>query len=430
MRVGPGHGRAAAPRRSSGRTAAPPRAARSCAPPGTSRWCARAPGWCSTPTSRPPRSSGCSSTSTGCASGRASGRAVFGTVDSWLLFKLTGEHVTDPSNASRTMLYDIAERALGPGAAGAVRRARARAAARAARAPASVGRDAPARRCTATPCPVAGVAGDQQAALFGQACVDPGMGKNTYGTGSFLLLNAGFTSARAAPPGLLRDGRLGDRRARRAYALEASIFVTGAAVQWLRDGLRIIERAAETEALAASLQGNDGVYFVPALTGLGSPHWDARRARHDRRAHARHRSRAPRARDARGDRLPDASTRCARWRPRRGEPLRELRVDGGATRERLADAVPGRRARRAGRAAARSPRRPRSAPPTSPGSASGCGRSSDVRAALARARALRAAHERGRARDPARPAGSDALARARGASAPEPREVAVGSALR
>ena len=120
--------------------------------------------------------------------------------------------------------------------------------------------------------PVAGVAGDQQAALFGQACVDPGMGKNTYGTGSFVLLNTGFT-APAPSPGLLATvaWRLGERD---AYALEASIFVTGAAVQWLRDGLGIIERAEHTEALAASLQGNDGVYFVPALTGLGSPHWD------------------------------------------------------------------------------------------------------------------------------------------------------------
>jgi glycerol kinase len=120
--------------------------------------------------------------------------------------------------------------------------------------------------------PVAGIAGDQQAALFGQACLEPGAAKNTYGTGSFVLLNTG---AEAADPGdgLLATVACGTEE-QGAYALEASIFVTGAAVQWLRDGLGTIEEAAETEILAASLEGNDGVYFVPALTGLGSPYWD------------------------------------------------------------------------------------------------------------------------------------------------------------
>ena len=121
--------------------------------------------------------------------------------------------------------------------------------------------------------PVAGIAGDQQAALFGQACQRPGMAKNTYGTGSFVLLNTG---AEPPPPpdGPAHAPSPGGSATRSTYALEASIFVTGAAVQWLRDGLGIIEEAAETEALAASLDSNDGVYFVPALTGLGSPHWD------------------------------------------------------------------------------------------------------------------------------------------------------------
>src|SRR5205085_3532580 len=121
--------------------------------------------------------------------------------------------------------------------------------------------------------PVAGVAGDQQAALFGQGAVDPGLGKNTYGTGSFVLQNAGYTVPEPAE-GLLTTvaWKIGDGRL--VYALEAAIFVTGAAVQWLRDGLGIISAAAETEGLAESLQSNDGVYFVPALTGLGSPHWD------------------------------------------------------------------------------------------------------------------------------------------------------------
>ena len=120
--------------------------------------------------------------------------------------------------------------------------------------------------------PVAGVAGDQQAALFGQACVDPGQGKNTYGTGSFVLQNTGYQRPPPAP-GLLGTVAWGIGE-RLSYALEASIFVTGAAVQWLRDGLGIIGDASESEQLAASLQGNDGVYFVPALTGLGSPHFD------------------------------------------------------------------------------------------------------------------------------------------------------------
>jgi glycerol kinase len=119
---------------------------------------------------------------------------------------------------------------------------------------------------------VAGVAGDQQAALFGQACLEPGTGKNTYGTGSFVLLNAG-ARAPEPRPGLLTTvaWSIGERT---TYALEAAIFVTGAGVQWLRDALGVISQAAETEALAGSLDGNDGVYFVPALTGLGSPHWD------------------------------------------------------------------------------------------------------------------------------------------------------------
>jgi glycerol kinase len=117
------------------------------------------------------------------------------------------------------------------------------------------------------------VAGDQQAALFGQACVDPGLGKNTYGTGSFVLQNAGYTAPDPAE-GLLTTVAWKIGEGRLVYALEAAIFATGAAVQWLRDGLQIISSAAETERLAASLQGNDDVYFVPALTGLGSPHWD------------------------------------------------------------------------------------------------------------------------------------------------------------
>ncbi len=194
-------------------------------------------------------------------------RAVFGTIDSWLLFKLTGEHVTDYTNASRTLLFDIRRLDWDPELCDLLGVD-----------PARLPRPRPSSCVFGTTSefggevPVAGVAGDQQAALFGQACHHPGMAKNTYGTGSFVLLNSG-----PQPPpvseGLLGTVAwgLGDEV---AYALEASIFVTGAAVQWLRDGLGIIEAAAETEALAASLDSNDGVYFVPALTGLGSPHWD------------------------------------------------------------------------------------------------------------------------------------------------------------
>jgi glycerol kinase len=194
-------------------------------------------------------------------------RAVFGTIDSWLLFKLTGQHLTDYTNASRTLLFDIRKLAwdgeicalLGVD-------------------PARLPQPRPSSGVFGTTTefggevPVAGVAGDQQAALFGQACHRPGMAKNTYGTGSFVLLNSG-PEPPPVPDGLLATVAWG-LADQVTYALEASIFVTGAAVQWLRDGLGIIAEAGETEALAASLDGNDGVYFVPALTGLGSPYWD------------------------------------------------------------------------------------------------------------------------------------------------------------
>jgi glycerol kinase len=194
-------------------------------------------------------------------------RAIFGTVDSWLLFKLTGCHVTDYSNASRTMLFDIRRLEWDPELCALLGVD-----------PARLPQPLPSAHVYGTTSefggkvPVAGIAGDQQAALFGQACHRPGMAKNTYGTGSFVLLNTGAEAPRPAD-GLLATVAWG-LEDDVAYALEASIFVTGAAVQWLRDGLGIIERAADTEALAASLDSNDGVYFVPALTGLGSPHWD------------------------------------------------------------------------------------------------------------------------------------------------------------
>jgi glycerol kinase len=194
----------------------------------------------------------------------------FGTIDAWLVFKLTGSFVTDRSNASRTLLYDIHAldwdlelcELFGVSAESLPRVALSAEPYGETRPDAFFGASVP----------VAGIAGDQQAALFGQACTTHGLGKNTYGTGSFVLMNAG-SAAPAVSPGLLTTVAWG-LPAGTDYALEASIFVTGAAVQWLRDGLGLITAAEQTESLAASLESNDGVYFVPALTGLGSPHWD------------------------------------------------------------------------------------------------------------------------------------------------------------
>jgi glycerol kinase len=194
-------------------------------------------------------------------------RAAFGTIDSWLAFKLTGRHLTDYSNASRTMLFDIRRLAWDGELCGLLEID-----------PGRLPEPVPSSEVYGTTSefggevPVAGIAGDQQAALFGQACHEAGMAKNTYGTGSFVLLNTGREAPKPGE-GLLTTVAWG-LGGRTDYALEAAVFVTGAAVQWLRDGLGIIGEAAESEALAASLDSNDGVYFVPALTGLGSPHWD------------------------------------------------------------------------------------------------------------------------------------------------------------
>ncbi len=255
-----------------------------------------------------------------------SGGAVFGTVDAWLIYKLTGELATDPSNASRTMLFDIArggwdaellellgipERALPPVATSS----------------GPIATTQP-EALHGHQVPVAGVAGDQQAALFGQACVDPGLGKNTYGTGSFVLQNAGY-KVPAAADGLLSTVAWGIG-GRLSYALEAAIFVTGAAVQWLRDGLGIIDAAPETEPLAASLDGNDGVYFVPALTGLGSPHWDPY-ARGTIVGLTRGTTKAHLARAALEAMAYQTVDAVRSMEVASGVELQELRADGGAT---------------------------------------------------------------------------------------------------
>ena len=202
------------------------------------------------------------------------GALAFRTVDSWLVWKLTGgrAHVTDYSNASRTLLYNIHDLCwdeelllildIPPSLLPEVVPS------------AGVCGETDPEVFFGARVPVAGLAGDQQAALFGQACYASGLAKNTYGTGSFLMLNTGGSPVQSKR-GLLTTVAWGLGEEPVEYALEGSVFVTGAAVQWLRDGLRVIEHASETEALARSVDSNGGVYFVPALTGLGAPHWDA-----------------------------------------------------------------------------------------------------------------------------------------------------------
>ncbi len=200
------------------------------------------------------------------------GELAFGTIDTWLIWKLTGGavHATDPTNASRTLLYDIHAGAwdlelcdlLGV-PAGVLPEVR----------PSSGDFGMSAGSVLGTPVPITGVAGDQQAALFGQGCVESGMAKNTYGTGCFLLLNTGAEPV-ASRHGLLTTVAC-DARGGRAYALEGSVFIAGAAIQWLRDGLGLVKKAAESERLARSVDSTLGVYLVPAFVGLGAPHWDA-----------------------------------------------------------------------------------------------------------------------------------------------------------
>jgi len=263
----------------------------------------------------------------GAASRAAHGDLLFGTVDSWLIWNLTDRrvHITDYSNASRTLMYDIHRRCwddellhmLGvphcmlPEV----------------RPSSEVYGVTADRHFFGRAVPIAGVAGDQQAALFGQACFEPGMAKNTYGTGCFMLMNTG-SNAVASHHGLLTtiawgiDGTV-------EYALEGSIFVAGSAVQWLRDSLRVIEHAEETERLAMGVTSTDGVYFVPAFVGLGAPYWrsDARGAvfgltRGTNRAHLARavlESLAYQTRDVLTAMEADS-----------GIALRSLRVDGGA----------------------------------------------------------------------------------------------------
>lgn len=258
------------------------------------------------------------------------GELAFGTVDSWLVYKLSGErvHVTDATNASRTLLLNLAsgewERRM-LDLLGIPRECLPRVLPSSI--PPSAG-DALIAHIAGGEVPLTGIAGDQQAALFGQACFTPGMAKNTYGTGCFLLMNTGEQPQRS-------DYRLlstiaWNDRGRTSYALEGSVFVAGAVVQWLRDGLGLIERSGDVEPLAATVADNGGVFFVPAFTGLGSPHWDAY-ARGTMVGLSRGTTRAHIARAAlesiafQSAELLDAMQQDA------GRPVVELRVDGGAT---------------------------------------------------------------------------------------------------
>jgi glycerol kinase len=254
------------------------------------------------------------------------GGVRFGTIDAWLTYKLIGRSVTDCSNASRTLLFDIHNLAWDDDLCDlfGVRQDQLPELAASAEPYGETRADA----FFGASVPVAGIAGDQQAALFGQACTAPGLGKNTYGTGSFVLMNAGAEPPPVSP-GLLTTVAWG-LEDRTDYALEASVFVTGAALQWLRDGLGLIAAAEESEQMAASLDSNDGVYFVPALTGLGSPHWDpyargtivglTRGTGREHLARAALEAIAYQTVDA-VDAMEGAS----------GERLAELRADGGAT---------------------------------------------------------------------------------------------------
>ncbi len=203
-----------------------------------------------------------------------SGRLRFGTIDTWLAWRLCGEHVTDGSNASRTLLFDLHRMEWSDELLGLLRIPRATL-------PEVVDSSAIYGHTRGVPflpdgLPVAGLIGDQQGALFGQACFTPGLAKCTYGTGSFILMNTGDAPTPSEHGLLTTVGwQLGGRP---TYALEGSAFVAGAAVQWLRDGLELFSSAPQVEALAASVPDSGGVTFVPALTGLGAPHWrpDAR----------------------------------------------------------------------------------------------------------------------------------------------------------
>jgi len=259
------------------------------------------------------------------------GELAFGTVDTWLVWNLSGGalHVTDASNASRTLLYDIhagewdeallrtigVPRSLLPQVHSSSE---------------IVGETAPG--LFGARIPIAGIAGDQQAATFGQACVVPGMAKNTYGTGCFMLMNTGDKAVPSA--NRLLTTVAWQLAGKRTYALEGSVFVAGAVVQWLRDGLGIIRSSDEIEALAASVPNSDGVYLVPAFTGLGAPHWDAY-ARGTMHGLTRGSTKAHIARAALESIAFQSAELLSAMHADGGVALQPLRVDGGGSRNNL-----------------------------------------------------------------------------------------------
>ncbi|MEW6555319.1 MAG: glycerol kinase GlpK [Actinomycetota bacterium] len=256
------------------------------------------------------------------------GELCFGTIDSWLIYRLTGGrvHATDVSNASRTLLFNIRDLAWDPELAGMC--AVPMSMLPEVRESCGIFGDTDPQAFLGITAPIAGVAGDQQAALFGQACFRPGMTKNTYGTGSFVLMNIGG-EPRFSEKGMLTtvawsmEGQV-------TYAMEGSIFITGAAVNWLRDGLKIIDRASDIDELAAQVENTGGVYFVPALVGLGAPYWDPE-ARALLIGMTRGTGRPHIARAVIESMALQTMDVVEVMREETGIPLRELRVDGGAS---------------------------------------------------------------------------------------------------
>jgi len=268
------------------------------------------------------------------------GELAFGTVDSWLIWKLTGGriHATDASNASRTLLFNIRELRWDPQLLALFRIP-------ASVLPVVVPSSGVVGETDATlfgaPVPIAGVAGDQQAATFGQTCYQPGMAKNTYGTGCFMLMNTGVAAVPSQSQLLTTVAWVGSQPGVAAplprnacYALEGSVFMAGATIQWLRDGLQIIKSAEEVEALASCVPDTQDVYLVPAFAGLGTPHWDGH-ARGALVGMTRGTGRPHIARAAlESIALQSADVFGAMARDS-GIALRELRVDGGACRNNL-----------------------------------------------------------------------------------------------
>ncbi|HKV41247.1 MAG TPA: glycerol kinase GlpK, partial [Blastocatellia bacterium] len=257
------------------------------------------------------------------------GALAFGTVDSWLIWKLTGGrvHVTDPSNASRTLMFNIKTGDWDDELLAALNIPR-EMLPHIAPSSALIGETDV--EIFGRSISISGNAGDQQAALFGQVCTSPGMSKNTYGTGCFMLLNTG-TAPVKSKNSLLTTVAWKMAEDPTVYALEGSVFIAGAAIQWLRDGLKIVGSAAETEEMARSVPDNAGVYFVPAFVGLGAPHWDAY-ARGSISGLTRGATREHLARAALESIAYQTAGVLKAMRADSGVELTELRVDGGASR--------------------------------------------------------------------------------------------------